>query len=397
MYQDKLKNGPALRSCLRMLAVAFLVAIGVSQPLFAFDTRAHAAWVFDVGTHSVLLEKNADQSIPPASMSKLMTVNMLFEALKDGRVTMDTTFGVSAHARSMGGSTMFLNEQDRPTVRELIQGMIVNSGNDACVVVAEGLAGSEDAFATQMTERAKALGMTQSNFANASGWPDPNHRMSMHDLGILALRLIEEFPEHYKVFSETEYNYADRAPDNRFNRNPLLKLGIGADGLKTGHTEEAGYGLVGSAVQGDRRVIVVISGLASEKERSEEAESLVNWAFRQFAQKTVAKAGVSVADATVWMGAESTVGLVPEKDVRILVPALVQDTMTAEVVYNGPLTAPIAAGQEVAKLLVHVPDLPDVIVPLVAATDVGKGGFLKRLGSAAQSLIAEVQDRATAS
>lgn len=292
---------------------------------------------------------------------------------------------------------MFLNEQDRPTVRELIQGMVVNSGNDACVVVAEGLAGSEDAFAAQMTERAKALGMTQSHFANASGWPDPSHRMSMHDLGILALRLIEEFPEEYKVFAETEYNYADRAPDNRFNRNPLLKLGIGADGLKTGHTEEAGFGLVGSAVQGDRRVIVVISGLASEKERSEEAESLVNWAFRQFAQKTVAKAGVRVADANVWMGSASTVGLVPVKDVRILVPALVQETMTAEVVYSGPLTAPIAAGQEVAKLLVHVPDLPDIEVPLVAEADVAKGGFLKRLTSAAQTLIAQVQDRASAS
>jgi serine-type D-Ala-D-Ala carboxypeptidase (penicillin-binding protein 5/6) len=376
---------------------AFVLVVAGVLPAQAFDTRANAAWVFDVGTHTVLMEKNADQPIPPASMSKLMTVNMLFEALQDGRVTMDTTFGVSARAHAMGGSTMFLNQQDRPTVRELIQGMIVNSGNDACVVVAEGLAGSEDAFAAQMTERAKALGMTQSNFANASGWPDPNHRMSMHDLGILALRLIEDFPEEYKVFSETEYDYKDRAPDNRFNRNPLLKLGIGADGLKTGHTSEAGYGLVGSAVQGDRRVIVVISGLASEKDRSEEAESLVNWAFRQFAQKTVAKAGVQVAEADVWMGSAAKVGLVPAKDVRILVPALVQDTMTAEVVYSGPLTAPIAAGQEVAKLVVHVPDLPDIEVPLVAEGDVGKGGFFKRLTSAAQSLISRVQDRAAAS
>ena len=382
---------------LRIILVSFCLGHGLTLPAHAFETRANAAWVFDVGTHAVLLQKNADQSVPPASMSKLMTVNMLFEALQDGRVTMDTTFGVSARAHAMGGSTMFLNEQDRPTVRELIQGMIVNSGNDACVVVAEGLAGSEDAFAAQMTERAKALGMTQSNFANASGWPDPKHRMSMHDLGILALRLIEDFPEEYKVFSETEYNYKDRAPDNRFNRNPLLKLGIGADGLKTGHTSEAGYGLVGSAVQGDRRVIVVISGLASEKDRSEEAESLVNWAFRQFAQKTVAKAGLRVAEADVWMGDAPTVGLVPAKDVRILVPALVQDTMTAEVVYSGPLTAPLKAGQVVAKLLVHVPDLPDIEVPLVAEADVAKGGFVKRLTSAAQSLISMVQEKAAAS
>ena len=386
-----------MKVLLRQIAAIVVCSLGTAFPALAFETRADSAWVFDVGTHAVLMEKNADVALPPASMSKLMTVNMLFEALQDGRVTMETTFGVSARAHAMGGSTMFLSEQDRPTVRDLIQGIIVNSGNDACVVVAEGLAGSEDAFAAQMTERGKALGMTQSNFANASGWPDPDHRMSMHDLGILALRLIEEFPEEYKVFSETEYNYADRAPDNRFNRNPLLKMGIGADGLKTGHTEEAGFGLVGSAVQGDRRVIVVISGLASEKDRAEEAESLVNWAFRQFAQKTVAKAGVRVAEASVWMGAASAVGLVPAKDVRILVPALVQDTMTAEVVYSGPLTAPVTAGQVVATLLVHVPDLPDVEVPLVAEADVAKGGILKRLTSAAQTLIALVQDKAAAS
>jgi serine-type D-Ala-D-Ala carboxypeptidase (penicillin-binding protein 5/6) len=382
---------------LRLILAILGVTLATALPLHAFETRATAAWVFDVGTRAVLMEKNADQPLPPASMSKLMTINMLFEALQDGRVTMETAFSVSSQAHGMGGSTMFLNEQDRPTVRDLIHGMIVNSGNDACVVVAEGLSGTEAAFAEQMTERAKALGMTQSNFANSSGWPDPAHRMSMHDLGILALRLIEEFPNEYKVFAETEFNYADRAPDNRFNRNPLLTLGIGADGLKTGHTSEAGYGLVGSAVQGDRRVIVVISGLTSEKERAEEAERIVNWAFRQFAQKTVAKAGVEVAKADVWMGAAAQVGLVPAKDVRILVPALVQDTMTAEVVYSGPLMAPIAAGQEVAKLLVHVPDLPDVEVPLIAQSDVGKGGFVKRLTSAAKALIAKVQTGAAAS
>lgn len=387
----------ALRISLRLILPAILFAVQSTQPLHAFETRAAAAWVYDVGTHAVLLEKNADKPIPPASMSKLMTINMLFEALKDGRVTMDTSFAVTARAHAMGGSTMFLSEQDRPTVRDLIQGIIVNSGNDACVVVAEGLAGTEDAFAAQMTERAVALGMTQSNFKNASGWPDPDHLMSMHDLGVLALRLIEEFPENYKVFSETEFNYKDRAPDNRFNRNPLLKLNIGADGLKTGHTQEAGYGLVGSAVQGDRRVIVVISGLASEKDRSEEAESLVNWAFRQFAQKTVAKAGMRVAEADVWMGAASTVGLVPAKDTRILVPALVQDTITAEVVYSGPLVAPLVAGQEVAQLVIHVPDLPDMTVPLLAETDVAKGGFFKRLTFAARSLLAKFQDRASAS
>jgi len=365
-----------------ILVFATLLAL----PAQAFDTRATAAWVFDETTQTVLLAKNADQPLPPASMSKLMTLNMLFEALQDGRVTMDTTFAVSTKARSMGGSTMFLNEQDRPTVRDLIYGIIINSGNDACVVVAEGLAGTEEAFAAQMTERAKTLGMTQSTFANASGWPDPNHRMSMHDLGVIARRLIEEFPEEYAIFKETEFNYANRAEANRFNRNPLLKLNIGADGLKTGHTSEAGYGLVGSAVQGNRRVIFVITGLESDTARAEEAERIVNWAFRQFVLKTVAKAGLRVAEAPVWMGRDSTVGLVPAKDVVLLVQASVQDGISAEVSFTGPLAAPLIAGQPVAELIVHVPDLPDARIPLVTEAAVNRAGFVGRLTTAAQVL-----------
>ena len=365
-----------------ILVFATLLAL----PAQAFDTRATAAWVFDETTQTVLLAKNADQPLPPASMSKLMTLNMLFEALQDGRVTMDTTFAVSTKARSMGGSTMFLNEQDRPTVRDLIYGIIINSGNDACVVVAEGLAGTEEAFAAQMTERAKTLGMTQSTLANASGWPDPNHRMSMHDLGVIARRLIEEFPEEYTIFKETEFNYANRAEANRFNRNPLLKLNIGADGLKTGHTREAGYGLVGSAVQGNRRVIFVITGLESDTARAEEAERIVNWAFRQFVLKTVAKAGLRVAEAPVWMGRDSTVGLVPAKDVVLLVPASVQDGISAEVSFTGPLAAPLIAGQPVAELIVHVPDLPDARIPLVTEAAVNRAGFVGRLTTAARVL-----------
>ena len=376
-----------------ILVFATLLAL----PAQAFDTRATAAWVFDETTQTVLLAKNADQPLPPASMSKLMTLNMLFEALQDGRVTMDTTFAVSAKARSMGGSTMFLNEQDRPTVRDLIHGIIVNSGNDACVVVAEGLAGTEEAFAAQMTERAKTLGMTQSTFANASGWPDPNHRMSMHDLGVIARRLIEEFPEEYAIFKETEFNFANRAEANRFNRNPLLKLNIGADGLKTGHTTEAGYGLVGSAVQGNRRVIFVITGLESDTARAEEAERIVNWAYRQFVLKTVAKAGLRVAEAPVWMGRDSTVGLVPAKDVVLLVPASVQDGISAEVSFTGPLAAPLIAGQPVAELIIHVPDLPDARIPLVTEAAVNRASFVGRLSTAAQVLYQRFLAKAPAS
>jgi D-alanyl-D-alanine carboxypeptidase (penicillin-binding protein 5/6) len=363
-----------------------LALVGATLPARAFETASTAAWVYDVTTQTVLMDKNADQPVPPASMSKLMTILMLFEALRDGRVTMETEFAVSSRATAMGGSTMFLQETDRPTVSDLIHGMIINSGNDACVVVAEGLAGTEEAFSAQMTERAKALGMTQSVFKNSSGWPAPGHVMSMRDLGILAQHLIEDFPEYYPIFAEVEFNYKDRAPANARNRNPLLELGVGADGLKTGHTQEAGYGLVGSAKQGDRRVIFAITGLPSDTARAEESERIVAWAFRQFSEKTVAKTGTRVAEADVHLGSVDRVGLVPSADVRLLVPALVQDSMTAEVVYNGPLVAPIAAGAPVAELIVHVPDLPDRRFPLVAETEVGKAGFIKRLTTAGWSL-----------
>lgn len=363
--------------------LCLLAFLAVTGPAQAFETRAKAAWIYDMATQTVLMDKNADQSLPPASMSKLMTLNMLFEALRDGRVALDAEFSVSARAKAMGGSTMFLNERDRPTAMELIKGIIINSGNDACVVVAEGLAGTEEAFSQQMTERARALGMTNSSFTNSSGWPDPGQRMSMRDLGILAKRLIEEFPEYYPIFAETEFNYADRAAANRHNRNPLLKLGGGADGLKTGHTSEAGYGLVGSAKQGNRRVIFVMTGLTSETERAEEADRMMNWAFRQFVLKTVIKAGQRVADAEVWLGEDATVGLVAAEDVSMLVPALVQDGVKAEVTYTGPLHAPLAAGAQVGTLKISVPDLPEREIPLMTESAVAAAGFMGRLEKAA--------------
>lgn len=373
----------------RFLPLLLLVGALAALPARAFETKATAAWVYDMTTHTVLMDKNGTTPVPPASMSKLMTINMLFEALRDGRVQMDTTFPVSSRAVQMttdGGSTMYLQQGDRPTVQELIHGMIVNSGNDACVVVAEGLAGTEDAFAAQMTERAHALGMETATFANASGWPDPAQRMSMMDLGMLSRRLIEEFPEYYPVFAETEFNYKNRAPANANNRNPLLKLGIGADGLKTGHTTEAGFGLVGSVKQGERRIIFAITGLTSDKERAEEAERIASWAFRQFALKTVAKAGTRIADATVFMGDADVVGLVAAEDVRILIPALVQEALQAEVVYSGPISAPVAKGTALAELVITLPGLPERRVPLVAETDVAKGGFFTRLMAATHHL-----------
>ncbi|MBK0329156.1 D-alanyl-D-alanine carboxypeptidase [Rhodobacteraceae bacterium F11138] len=376
---------------IRHLATALLLGL---TPLCAaaFETSAKAAFVIDQGTGTVLLSKNADDPLPPASMSKLMTLYMLFDALHDGRVGLNEQFAVSTRAKSMGGSTMFLNELDRPTADELIQGIIVSSGNDATVAVAEGLAGSEEAFAKQMTEKAKQLGMTHSTFANASGWPHPYQRMSVHDLGILAQRLIEDFPEFYQYFSQKEFNYKDRSPANRFNRNPLLGLGIGADGLKTGHTEEAGYGLVGSAKQDDRRVIFVLSGLPSQIARTEESQALVNWSFRHFVEKTIASTETPVAQADVWMGVQQSVGLVPAEDLKLLLPALNDETVAAEVVYDGPLRAPIKKGDELAELVLKPEGLPEVRHALVAAQDVPSGGFAVKVKTAALHLINQFLD-----
>ncbi len=382
---------------LRLIA-AILVSAALALPAWAFDTKARAAWIYDLTTQTVLMAKNADIPIPPASMSKLMTLDLLFEALEDGRVTMDTTFPVSAHAQATGGSTMFLNTTDRPSVRDLIQGIIINSGNDACVVVAEGLAGSEPAFAGLMTQRAHELGMKNSMFANSSGWPDPGQRMSVHDLGVVAARIITHFPQYYHFFSETRFNYKDRAPANAGNRNPLLEIKGAdwtADGMKTGHTQEAGYGLVGSAVMGDRRILFVLAGIPSEQARRQEGEAVANWAFRQFVMKHIARAGTRLVDAPVWLGNTTHVGLAPSKDLDLLVPATSRGKVTAEAVFDGPVAAPVRAGQTIGRLVITIPGLDTAReVPLVATQAVGRGGFVVRVRAALLRLCGRVFDAA---
>lgn len=377
-----------------LLPLALIVAATAAQA--AFETRAKAAFLYDVTTGTILFEKNADEPLPPASMSKLMTLYMLFEALRDGRVTLDEEFAVSTRAKNMGGSTMFLNELDRPTVEELIQGIIVSSGNDATVVVAEGLSGTEDAFARLMNERAPEIGLANSTFTNASGWPDPMQRMTTRDLGMLAVRLIEDFPEYYGYFAQQEFDYKERSPANRFNRNPVLGMDIGADGLKTGHTQEAGYGLVGSARQGNRRVVFVVTGLDSMADRAQESRSIVNWGFRQFVESTIAEEGDLVTEAAVWMGDHQSIGLVVPEDITVLVPAANRDALSARVEYRGPLEAPIAEGDHVADLVISVEDLPEKRLPLAADRDVIRGGFVPRLRSAAAILWRMGVDQASA-
>ena len=378
------------------LTLALVPGLAAAQ---AFQTRAGSAIVIDHNTGQVLLSKNADVPLPPASMSKLMSLNMVFEALKDGRLSLDTELPVSQTAAAYGGSTMFLDPRDRVTVEDLIRGVVVLSGNDATAVLAEALSpdGTEDGFAQLMTDRARELGMMNSVFRNSNGWPEPGHVMSMGDLAILAERLITEFPEYYPYFAETEFDFDGRAPSNRRNRNPLLQLGIGADGLKTGHTQEAGYGLVGSAVQGDRRVTFVISGLDSEPARAEESERIVNWAFRQFAETTLFEDRGVVAQADVFMGEAPRVDLVPAEELTVLLPRTGSDGLMGEITYDGPIEAPVAAGTQVATLTMKHPDMEPWEVPLVTAADVPRAGPLRRIqiagGTVAGRLLGEVLAR----
>ncbi len=361
-----------------LLALSLLAAV----PAQALETAARAAIVVDFDTGTVLLSKNADEALPPASMSKLMTLNMVFEALEAGRITLDEKFAVPAAAVAVRGSSMFLNTKDRVTVDQLIKGVIVLSGNDAAVTLAVGLGGTEAEFAREMTARARELGMMNSTFVNATGWPGQGQLMSVRDLAFLARRIIKVFPQYYHYFSILEFPFDGRTPDNRFNRNPLLPLGIGADGMKTGHTEEAGYGLVGSAVRAGRRVIVVVNGLSSSAARASEGERLINWAFREFTMNTLFKGNTEIARADVWLGQDAQVGMAPVNDISLLLSYRTLPNVKAKVVFEGPIEAPIAKGDTLGELVIDVPERAEQRFPLTATSGVAKAGFLDRFKAA---------------
>ena len=367
-----------------MRLALLLLALLTALPARALDTPARAAIVLDVTSNTVLLEKNADQPLPPASMSKLMTLNMVFEALKDGRLGMDDMLPVSETAWRKGGSKMFVKVGDRIRVADLLRGITVQSGNDACIVFAEALAGTEEAFAARMNERARDIGLTHSNFENATGWPGENHLMSVRDLSTLARRIVTEFPEYYDLFSIREFTWEGITQPNR---NPLLYLDIGADGMKTGHTSEAGYGLVASVEREGRRVVVVVAGLESERQRAQEAEKLVNWAYREFRTGVLFPAGQAVAEAEVWIGAQERVGLAPEHDVVVTVPFNDADQVRARLHYDGPVPAPVIAGDRIGTLVVEAPGVPPMEHALVAMSDVAEGGALTRIRAGAGLLL----------
>jgi D-alanyl-D-alanine carboxypeptidase (penicillin-binding protein 5/6) len=374
---------PLLLACALLLPAA--AAVVLPRPAAAFETAAKAAIVLDYRTNATLYAKDPDVRIPPASMSKLMTAFMVFERLKEGSLKLDDTLPVSEKAWRVEGSEMFVKVGDRVRVEDLLRGMIIQSGNDACIVFAEALAGSEAAFSERMSERALELGMTNSHFANSTGLPDPQHYMSVRDLGTLATRIIREFPEYYKYYSEKEFTFANiRQP----NRNPLLQSGVpGVDGMKTGFTKEAGYGLVASAERDGRRIVTVIGGLESTRNRRTESEQLLEYGFREWQEYRLFDAGQPVAEAGVWLGSAEKVPLVPEAIVGVTLSREARKGMNVKLRYDSPVPAPVAKGQPLGALEISAPGSDVVTIPLVAGQEVPKAGMLGRITGAIGYLV----------
>ena len=372
---------------LRLVLGLALVVLGLRfvLPAQAFETAAKAAIILDSRTGVVLFEKDADERLPPASMSKLMTAYMIFDQLKGGRLKLDDEVLVSERAWKMGGSQMFVKVGDRVKVEDLIRGIIIQSGNDACVTMAEAIAGSEEEFARQMTEKAKEIGLTNSTFANATGLDAPDHLMSVRDLALLARRIIRDFPEYFKYYSEREFEYGSiRQP----NRNPLLQAGVpGVDGMKTGFTDGSGYGLVATAKRDDRRVITVMAGLQSAGQRRTEGERLLEYGFREFQEYRLFTPGAPVAEADVWQGVAPKVPLVVTDTVGVTLSREARKGLVVKLSYPNPLPAPISAGQEVGHVEVTAPGMAPLSVPLVIASDVARAGVLARTTGSLSYLI----------
>lgn len=375
--------------CFAAIAVATAPLLAPEARAQTIETKAPYAILIDSDTNTVLLEKNADKPVPPASLSKLMTMEVVFEALKAGRLSLDDTFHISENAwrkggAVSGGSTMFAELNSDIRLEDLIQGVIVQSGNDACIVIAEGMAGTEEAFASLLNRRARELGLTASNFRNATGLPDEFHVMSMRDLARLARHIIRSYPDYFRYYSQPEFTWNGIT---QRNRNPLLRSTPGADGMKTGYIRDSGYGLVGTALRDGQRVILAISGLESSRERAEEARKLIDWAYRAFEQITLFEEGETVGEARVHGGKKSWVELTGDGAIKILLPRAARRRMAARIVYRGPLMPPIAKGQQVAELRVEAEDGVNLAVPLYAAEDVAAGPLHRKALDAALDLV----------
>jgi D-alanyl-D-alanine carboxypeptidase (penicillin-binding protein 5/6) len=380
-------RNPSTSALQRMLAAALMLCFA-AQALAApaakregeYQTTAPTAVLIDFDSGTVLFEKNADELVPPASLSKLMTAEVVFNELRSGRIQLTDQFFVSTNAWRTGGapsrtSSMFAPIHSRVAVEDLLRGVIIQSGNDSCITLAEGIAKSEDKFAAMMTARAREIGLPRATFGNSTGLPHPKQLMTARELGRLARHIIQTYPEYYKIYGEREFTF-NRI--RQFNRNPLLAMNIGADGLKTGFVSAAGYGLVGSAVQDGLRLIVVVNGTRSDKERADEARKLLEWGFKNFQSGVLFPDGQTIAHAKVYGGESGYVPLVAEREVRLMVPRGVRERILARVVYTGPVRPPVKKGQRIGELKVWRGDFMVLEVPLQAAEPVGQGNMARR-------------------
>lgn len=366
------------------LTVMAIVVLSSPAPALALDTKAKQAILVDFETGVVLYSKNPDELMPPSSMTKLMTTYLIFERLKEGRLSLDDELSVSKKAWKKGGSKMYVLVGKRVRVEDLIRGIVVLSGNDASIVAAEGLAGSEDAFAREMTAKARELGMQHSTFKNASGWPDPEHRTTARDLAILAEATIRDFPEFYHYYSEREFTFANISQPNR---NPVLGRYPGADGLKTGHTEEAGYGLTASAVRKGRRLILVVNGLASENDRKTESQRLLDWGLREFGNYKLFEANEQIASAGTWLGDKPSIPLLAKEGVLLTMERKHRKSLKVTIRHDEPIPAPIKKGSKVGEIIVSIADRDPMNIPLIAGADVQRLGPSGRLSAAIHYLL----------
>ena len=382
-----------LETVIRIVAACALIATGVAfMPALArdglppkspgtFETKAKHAILMDADANLVLYEKDADTLMPPASMSKLMTLAVVFRELKAGRLKLDDQFKVSEHAWRTGGapsgsSAMFAPLNSMVSIEDLIQGITVQSGNDACIVLAEGISGTEEAFAKQMNDYAKEIGLTRSHFVNSTGLPADGHVMTARELAVLAHYLIVTYPDYYHYFGQKDFKFNKHTYTNR---NPLIFSDLGVDGLKTGYIEAAGYGLVASAKRGDQRLIIVVNGLESKKEREEEPRKLIEWGFKNFKPFRLFDQGETVSDALVWGGTQHYVPLVGSGDINIILPATADPKVRAAIVYKGPIKAPIRKGDRVAVLRITAADSTATNeIPLYAGDNIDQSNFAMR-------------------
>ena len=363
--------------------VLVFIFILKSSLVFGFS-NAKQAVLIDADTGYVLYEKKADELTAPSSMSKMMTVYLIFEKLQNGTLSLTDQLEVSKAAWAKRGSRMFLEENSQVSVEDLLRGIIVQSGNDACVVIAEAFSGTEENFSEELNIKARDIGLENSNFTNSTGWPDEGHLSTARDLSIIAIKTVQNFPEYYHFYAEESFEYNGI---NQRNRNTLLNKPVGVDGLKTGHTEAGGHGLAASALRKNQRLIMVINGLSSNKERTAEAIKLLEWGYRNFTNFDLLKEGMTVLQAKVWLGDKKTVPLVINEDTKITIPNESRDKLQFKVEYDSPISAPIEEGTKIAELEITAPGIDSLRIPLYAGSTITSLGPLSKILSVINYLV----------